>query len=273
MDYQHVLSAYEVTKDLKSGINSGIYNNTFGLLTEEKGKVAHIPTKDGKIYEFGYILREYIPYSRNTDKQLFLIPAFSLFGKDIYSPDDDPIIIQLYKKSKLGINEFAFECLFRPLVSYYFDPLVHHGLAMESHAQNTLIAIDDQFNIALIVARDMESVDKDLPLRNYLGVKSQITSLDYKCLRISDYNYTIKHSFMFDFKFGEYLLGPLFDKLTGIDSFDERSILLKIKDLSKGYIANLPNGYFPSVWYTYDNIQFKPGEKRPYISHNDPRFR
>ena len=70
----------------------------------------------------------------------------------------------------------------------YFDTLVTHGFGMEAHAQNTLIAIDSDYQIKLIVFRDMESVDKDLPLREYLGVNSKINSLDYTLIPVYAYH-------------------------------------------------------------------------------------
>ncbi len=273
LDYQHVLSAYEVTRDLVSGIETKSYNDRFGLLTENKGKIAYLPRKDGSIYELGYIVRDYKPISRDCSSPVFLIPAFSLFGNDLYASEDEPIIIQLYKHSGMEINDFAYSSLIEPLIRCYFDPLVHHGLALEAHAQNTLIAIDEKAQIRLVVSRDMESVDKDLPLREFLNVKSTISSVDYKCIRKTDYNYTIKHSFMFDFKLGEYLVSPLLDAFSCIPSFNKEMVVSEIKSLSASYISRLPNDYFPPSWYSYENIQFEPSKKRPYIAHESPKYR
>lgn len=273
LDYQHLLSAYEVTRDMCNGIDNGIYNEKFGVLKENKGRVAYLPLKDGGFYEFGYLIREAYPHHRLNDEELYLIPAFSLFSKDLYAPKYKPILLQLYERSDKNINDFAFYDILGPIIDCYFDALINHGFGIEAHAQNTLIAINSKYQIKLIVFRDMESVDKDLPLRNYLGVLSPIEALKYKCLREDDYNYTIKHSFMFDFKLGEYLLSPIIELLSTINGFDRSNIIEKVKNKSQSYISRLPNGYFPNVWYNYENRQFKEGEKRPYISHNNPKYR
>ena len=273
LDYQHLLSACEVTRDICSGIDSGIYNEKFGLLKEDKGRVAYLPRKDGSFYEFGYLIREANPHHRLADKELFLVPAFSLFAKDLYAPTYKPLLLQLYEHSGKNINDFAFYDVLGPILDCYFDALVNHGFGMEAHAQNTLIAIDSHYQIKLIVSRDMESVDKDLPLRKYLGVQSKINALDYKCLRETDYNYTIKHSFMFDFKLGEYLLSPMIDLLSIVEGFKRDDILDQMKCKSRTYISRLPNDYFPDVWYNYENRQFNEGEKRPYISNEHPKYR
>lgn len=119
----------------------------------------------------------------------------------------------------------------------------------------------------------MESVDKDLTLRQILVVKPDIKSVDYKCIKKTDYNYTIKHSFMFDFKLGEYLLSPLISLFSTIDGFDYNYIIDKIKTKSQSYITKLPNNYFPNVWYNYENKVFKENEKRPYICNENPKYR
>ena len=273
LDYQHLLSASEVTRDICSGIDSGVYNEKFGILKEDKGRVAYLPKKEGGFYEFGYLIREATPYHRLPNEELFLIPAFSLFAKDLYAPTYKPLLLQLYEHSGKNINDFAFYDVLEAILDCYFDALVNHGFGMEAHAQNTLIAINSDYQIKLIVSRDMESVDKDLPLREYLGVQSVINALDYKCIRTTDYNYVIKHSFMFDFKLGEYLLTPIIDLLSTIDGFDRETIINKMKAKSQSYISRLPRDYFPDVWYNYENQQFKEGEKRPYISHENPKYR
>lgn len=273
LDYQHLLSSYEVTKDICSGIDSGVYNERFGVLREDKGRVAYIPQSDGGYYEFGYLIREATPYCRSVNDELFLIPGFSLFAKDTYAPNARPIILQLLDVSGKNVNDFAFCDVMGPILDCYFDALVNHGFGMEAHAQNTLIAINRQFEIKLIVFRDMESVDKDLPLRDYLGVSSEMLASGYKCIRKEDYNYTIKHSFMFDFKLGEYLLCPLIELFATVDGFDRSETINKMKAKSRFYIQKLPEGYFPDTWYNYENKQFREGEKRPYISNEDPKFR
>ncbi len=272
LDYQHLLSAHEVSRDICEGISSGKYNNCFGALKEDKGRVAYIPIEDGGFYEFGFIIREYKPFS-SCSEDLYLIPGFSLFSNDYYFPQDKPILLQLYEKSGKNINDFAFNDILAPLFNCYFDALTVHGLALEAHAQNTLIAIDKNYKIRLIVARDMESVDKDIDLRGYLGVASTILSQDYKCIRRNDYNYTIKHSFMFDFKLGEYLISPLMDLFNTVPGFDNECIIELIKQNNARYLSILPANYFPDTWYNYENKQFEPNEKRPYISNPNPKYR
>lgn len=272
LDYQHLLSAYEVTRDICDGIVSGAYNDRFGLLTENNGRVAYLPLKSGGFYEFGYLIRDAKPFSRNDNEELFLIPGFSLFSKDMYVPNAEPILLQLYRCSGMDINEFAFNDIIGPIIDCYFDALTNHGLAMESHSQNTLFAIDSDCKVKLLVSRDMESVDKDIPLREFLKVKSKIESQSYKCIRKTDYNYTIKHSFMYDFKLGEYLITPIIDTFDTVKGFNREFLIGMIKNKSASYIEKLPQGYFPSTWYNYANEIFE-GSERPYISNENPKYR
>ncbi len=276
LDLQRLQSAYEVTKIIGNALGSGKMNKKFAMLREDYGRVAYLPIGDGRFYEFGFVLRDnQIVSVTDCENELFLIPTFSLFGTDIFAPESKPLIVQLFEKQDKPVNDFAFEDVFKPIIDCYFDVLINCGLCLEAHAQNMLVAIDKNYKIRCIVARDFESVDKDLPLREFLGLSNdEIVAKNYKCLRKTDYNYQIMHSFMFDFKLGFYLLDPLIEALKKVGKdFNEEIILSKIKVLVNDYIKKLPSDYFPDCWYNYANVIHEPGKKRPYIAHENPRYR
>lgn len=276
LDVLHIQSANEVTAILKEAVLEGKMNPKFAFLLEDFGRVAHLPMEDGSTYEIGFILRDHELFAaQQSSEKLFLIPAFSLFGTDMKHPGDKLIVVQLFEKQDKSINEFAFVDVLKPIIDSYFDVLLHCGLCLEAHAQNTLVAIDEHYRIRYIVARDLESVDKDLPLREFFGYSNDvILAKNYKCLRETDYNYTIKHSFMFDFKLGNYLLDPLIETFqTNFAGFDVEETVRKIKALTRTYIEKLPKGYYPEEWYDYEKEIFEPDKKRPYVAHANPKYR
>lgn len=276
LDLKRIQSAFEVTNIIKNAIKAGKMNTKFALLLEDYGRAAYLPTEEGKVYELGFVLRNDRIYSANEQvKDLALIPTFSLFGNDLNEPNSKSILVQLFEKQDKPINKYAFEDILKPIIDCYFDTLINCGLCIEAHAQNMLVAIDSNYQIQYIVARDMESVDKDLPLRKFLGLPDdEIVAQNYKCLRESDYNYQIMHSFMYDFKLGGYLLDPIIELFKNTyDEFDEELIVSQIKLLAQSYIAKLPLDYFSECWYDYANVIHEQGKKRPYVAHANPRYR
>jgi hypothetical protein len=47
------------------------------------------------------------------------------------------------------------------------------------------------------------------------------------------------------------------------------------KYVRENYTWQLPNWYFPQngCWYDCDNLERKPGTKRKYFAHKNPKFR
>lgn len=275
LDLKRIQSAYEVTNIIKNAIESNKMNDKYALLLEDYGRVAYLPLEDGTVYELGFVLRDDKIFSVQNQEELALIPTFSLFGNDSKDPKSKAILVQLFEKQDKPINEFAYFDVIKPIIDCYFDTLINCGLCIEAHAQNILIAIDKTYHIKNVVVRDMESVDKDLPLRKFLGLPdNEILAQNYKCLRESDYNYQIMHSFMYDFKLGFYLLDPIIELLKKIYvDFNEDLIISQIKALAQSYITKLPTDYFPVCWYDYANVIHEQGKKRPYVAHENPRYR
>lgn len=265
---QQALSSVEVSSIIENAINNNLISNKFFFLREP---FARIITRNNE--SWGIILREAHPYPYNKRIRL-QIPAFSLFSKDQLNSNDPSIIVQLIQYHKItDIEGYLLDNILLPIYDSYFTLLISCGLQLECHAQNTLFAIDDDFNIVGIVAKDAESIDKDLYLMDILGINHDIKSLDYKCLNKTDYNYQIMHSFMFDFKLGEYLVSPIINEVAAHFVINQDSIQQKIKTHNQQYIKQLPKDFFPDEWYYYENILHDRTKKRPYISKNNPKYR
>lgn len=271
LDSKRLLSAYEVSSAIKDAIQKGNMHNTTYYFEEDNGRIAKIPQPSGGIYEMGYVIRGDKPYPHN-EKIKFLIPFFSLFGIDQNARSDKLIIMQLLERQNCNATAFCKQIV-TMVIDCYFDVLINCGMCLEAHAQNMLLCLDDNFQILGVAARDMESVDKDLPLRAYLNQDIQFESFPYKCLQRSDYNYTIMHSFMFDFKLGKYLLDALIESFQNVSGFNRKEVIKEIKRMVGMYSKLLPIDYFPMCWYDYENRIFDRSKKRPYIAHDNPRYR
>ncbi|WP_316186253.1 MULTISPECIES: IucA/IucC family protein [unclassified Bradyrhizobium] len=270
---QHAQSAVEVTSFISSAIQAQTLPRGLYFMRETFGRVFKVPNS-GRLDEWGVVLREPRPYPHEPTIKL-LLPAFAAFSKDSQSPNDALILHQLYERQSKSIEDFLFEDLIAPVYDCYFSLLQNCGMQIEAHAQNIMFALDGSLQIRGVVIRDAESVDKDFSLIETLGLAINPTETDYKCLRLGQYNYHIMHSFMFDFKLGEYLVSPLIE--CAADKYDvNRSTLVeRIKKHNATHLEKLPHDFFPSdsKWYSYENVVHTPGARRQYTAHDCPKYR
>ena len=286
---EKIQSACEITRILKNIIDSGKTNSKFSILNEDKGRVAFLPQNDG-YYELGVIFRDALPYPMK-DEFHALIPFFSLFSKE-YEPgsnwvpckfQDDPLVIQLYKKQNrnVSIDDFVLDDIIKPLLNTYFDALIYGGIELEAHAQNMLIAIDNKFNILQIVCRDLESAGRDITLMQHFNLKYLDVAKNYKYILKTNIEvgekysiYQRTHSFMFDFKLGEYIITPLIECIceynSGINKIEFED---KIKKYCDQFIKLLPEDFFPKEWCDYDDVVWDINKEKTYNWHENPKYR
>lgn len=272
MIHSQALSAIEVSRVISNGIEAGTLLPSFRFMREIYSQTLRLGTDCMAPLEWSFVVRESDPYPRLKPGQ-FLIPAFALFSRDQRAPDDPLIIDQLVQRSGLSAHDFVVDGLLEPLIKGHFNALVKCGLQLELHSQNVLFCFDRDWRPIGFTCRDAESIDKDLSLMEQLRIPNRFKSIDYKCLRSTDYNYQIMHSFMFDFKLGEYLIEPLckwLAKSTG----EMNSIYNEIRAITNQQLTELPEDFMPSgVWYSYGNIVHDQTRQRPYIVQNNPKFR
>jgi hypothetical protein len=269
----HALSAIEVSSYIVKAIDSHILPNYFFIKREPYARVANFKVGD-KVYEYGMVYRESDIYPKISQKH-YLIPAFSLFSIDETSPNDPTLLVQLISKQTKKVEDYLFEDIISPVYESYFSLLLNLGLQLECHAQNTLFVIDKNFKILGMVAIDAESIDKDISLMDEQGIKYNFQTLTYKCRYKENYKYKIMHSFMFDFKLGEYLISPLIDEAHRNFPFNKRKLIEKIKEFNNSFIAKLPHDFFPEdgKWYKNSKRVHKKNGKQKYIGKKYPKYR
>ncbi len=296
-----IKSAVEVTNLLINAVQSGQVNSRFAFLREDKGRVILLNEKNlfvknlspaeyaEKDYEYGVIVREGKPYPY-LDKKEYLIPFFSLFSKEYYpvtgelidlSNSYEPLLIQLYKKQSKSMMDFVLEDIVYPLFNTYFDALIYAGVELEAHAQNMLLSVDENGHVLRIVCRDLESAGRDIPLMEYFHISNK-EHVSYKRNELLPKQegqkyakYYITHSFMFDFKLGEYLVSKILKVAESYDvTFSMQIAQDKIKQFNKQFIDKLPDNFFPPDWCDYEKVNFEKTKKpRVYMWHDNPKYR
>ncbi|MFW1467718.1 hypothetical protein ACEWA2_05715 [Vibrio parahaemolyticus] len=276
LEIKHAQSAIEVSCELESAIFSKKLPPSFLFYRESYARVITIPSKDTKIAdkkEYGIVVRDSVPFGNKAFH--FVIPAFSLFSFDMFDPYKKTILEQLFNHQSKSIEDFIFDDLLKPIFDCYFSSLLSCGLQLEAHAQNVLICLNKDKEIVGVAFRDAESIDKDLTLIEKLKLDVSLSRNYYKEIHENDYNYQIMHSFMFDFKLGEYLITPIINSAKHFSKIKENRLYKKIKAYNKKKISQLPNDFFPKdgKWYNYANVVHDKSKKRDYISHNNPKYR
>ncbi len=278
---EHCLSSIEVSQALKNEIDKNRFSESYATLLEKSAKISKLQLPDG-IYEWGTIVREFLPYPYVIQNRA-IIPGFSMFATDWSSDDtkeDSPLIVQLINLSGVS-SETYLKNILRMTVDAWFETLLNCAFILEMHGQNCYYEIDENFCITRIVIKDMDSVDKDISLAKKLGLRSEWASFPFECF-YEDYPedhpwyYKIRPSYMYDFKLGTYLLKPIIDVVCTAFDLDNQLFEKDVKNyVNETYIQRIPDGYFPidGTWYYCDNSERKPGERRKYYSKPNPLFR
>lgn len=272
LSVKHCLASYESSSTLKSTIDRGGFPNTLAIQLERTAKVSFLPY-DGQMYEWGVIYREKEPYPY-AGKTRQLVPGFSLFYGN---PEIGhvPLLIQFIRLGGYEPNDYLMRLL-KMMVDCYWNIVLKCAFHIESHGQNCLFEVDESYQLVRMVIKDMDSVDKDIPLAEQLGLNTVWESYPQCCFDKSLYYYDIRASFMYDFKLGEYMLTPLIEVVANEYHLNVTKIQSELRDYVQAtYAHELPEGYFPAngCWYDCDNTERKPGTQREYYAHTNPKYR
>ena len=265
---EHILSSIDVSNILNDLLQKNSLPNTFAYFPERGGRLYH--SQNGDI---GFLIRDAVPCGNGVHEIQALIPAFSLFSSDRKNKDL-PLIVQILKK-KYDPQNYLLEQLIFPIVDIFFGCIFYGGLLFEMHSQNFLIGINSEYDIVSIVLRDLESVDKDITIMQHNNIQYAIKSKPYKCISDNQYNYFIKHSFMYDHKLGEYFFDQLLFCVEEYTFVEKYKIEAEIRHYIKTRYRSEISSFFPEgKWYKFKNVLVdRNQEERPYISFPYPRYR
>lgn len=275
MTLKHAQAALETDGILASLIDARSMPDSFAYYREVGARVYQLGDEGAETY-WGMVWRPAQVHGAQAHRIAYLVPAFSLFSQDYREPEANTLLQQLGEINGPNRVEFLLEELLFPLVRGYFAMILQAGLQGEWHAQNVVFGFDESWHCVATVLRDMESVDRDLPLMTRIGTAAHLQSYPYKCLERHGDIYPIRHSFMFDYKFGEYLLAPLIDHACSAWGVLPASIDSVVIDLIMSYLNLLPDDFFPAdgCWYKFaDQLIDQSVSQRPYVRLQNPRFR
>ena len=114
-------------------------------------KFAYLPDALGFTFgkdasAWGFLVREIKPRPFVEGKR-FLIPYFALYGGDLKSPDDQPLLVQLIERLQADPQPFVIDEIMVPVLECWAKVVQERGILLESHAQNVLLEIDDDFRL------------------------------------------------------------------------------------------------------------------------------
>jgi hypothetical protein len=221
------------------------------------------------------VYRSATPVGTNTAEIAVLLPCFALFSADRLAPHHPSLLSQILEGNSGRATDYFMETLILPTVDMYFMLLRTLGLQAEWNAQNLLFGFSRGFEVVAIVMRDLESVDKDISLMRRFGLEARFESEPYKCIESTQYNYQIKHSFMYDFKLGESVLRPLFVAAADWIGIDFARFASIVSARVSEHTRHLPDDFFPKgKWYSFERVLVDQSRDwRPYVEHGAPAFR
>lgn len=271
LTHRHALASVELTQMIKEVLDNNIDFKNVCILPESGAKIIYNEVSD---YDFGMVIRDAKPYGHNSSNVKYMIPAFSLFSKDRKNLVDPTIISQLINRNDDDPKQYLLDNILIPLVKIYFNFIRTHGLQLELHSQNFFIGLDEDFHIVAFIMKDMESIDIDETYRKELGLKSKLKCYPYKHIEHTQYNYKIKHSFMFDYKLCEYTLLSIIQSVCKDYGLESDEFIDAVKSVVNKEIKLLPNSFYPKDWYVFENVLIdRSTSARHYVNKGKPIFR
>lgn len=245
---EDVNAGVEITQLLKNAIVRGKVSEYLGFLPEVTGCIG----RSGEEYS-SFIIRDGNIIKNNQKEISYVCPGFSLTGRDWKRKKEKRILEQLIYEEK-GIGKDPVEKLLFPIIDVYLSLLAYEGLQPELHSQNFLLAFDRNWELTTVVLRDLDSVQKNMSIREKLGIAGEV-QMDYRCLWETQVNYREKNSFMYDFKVYEFTIRPIVDIIKSM-CYTEDIIYKKIQEYVHSKFGETIADIFPKngIWYKFEDV-------------------
>lgn len=265
----------EVGRLIMDAIDQGILDERVSILPEPGARSVTLRGREAS-YEWGMTWRSHRPYGRTADEIAFFLPAFALFSTDRLASYDPELLEQIIASSEKNPATYVMTELIEPAIECYFSMISVLGLQPEWNAQNLLFGFDESLRVVALITRDLESIDRDVTLRESMDLPNEFAFFPYKCIHQDQYNYRIKHSFMFDHKLGDYVLDPILSFVSDRFGSDLVELRQAARDIADVQIRTLPGDFFPEdgCWYMFERVLVDQEKaSRPYIAIPNPKFR
>lgn len=272
LPFAKAIAGPELSGEISQAINGGALYPKLALLPEIGARVVHY-TGD-PFSGWGMVWRSSTPIKSQSTSIRYLIPFFALFSVDRFASYQPPLLIQLIRERGVDAVSFVLDEIVSHVIACYFSLLTSLGLQVEWNAQNLLLGLDEDLRVTHVVMRDLGEVEKDLTLRQALGLPTDFRSDPYKCISKDGdrERYQIRHSFAFDFKLGEYIIEPLLRATAEHFGGGIEELRRSVRPIVRSRLADLPEDFFPdNEWYYHDRILLTG--HRPYRVAPDPKYR
>jgi hypothetical protein len=215
---------------------------------------------------WGFLVREATP--RPSRGSGYLIPCFALYGRDLRNPADLPILVQLIDRSGADAESFVTEQIMAPIVECWARVVRERGILLESHAQNTLLELDQNFRPGRIVHRDFD-VWVDPEIRRRAGLDSPFWQVGIDSGRSVEQHYSLLYDHFIGREFFDYLVSIL-ERFYGVNG---RSIRGRVKEV---FHSSFPDSqrFFPAhTTFYFSNEPHSEGEMALVDTQQPPEWR
>ncbi len=206
--------------------NCVVLTTDLGHMTLQK--FAFLPDALGLAIEdgdssWGCLVRERFP--RPSQGQWPLIPCFALFARDLYSPDDPPLLVQMIDRFGADPQDFVVDHIMVPVIACWIKAAREWGILLEFHAQNTLLEVDDDYRPRRIVHRDFD-VWVDVDVRRRLGLELPFmgAGIGGDTGRAADQSYSL----IYDRFIGHEFFDPALEMLGQYYSIDKPAVRSRV---------------------------------------------
>ena len=230
-----VLHSIQVSRDCAALARDPKCPKTFAYLPESVG-VTHLKE------DLGYIVREMRPQPE-IDEPRILLPLFALYSSDSKHPEDAPILTQLIAESGREPLEYFERFVLDPFMKTWAYAFRTRGLLFESHAQNTLLELDEQYVPQRIVVRDFQSIPVDPIIRARNGLR---TPFKKHVIGRGDYPRIIEHSLQYDRFIGRCMFRAFANFFKREYSIPEDAFYASVRRTFRKYIPKIvEQEFFP----------------------------
>ncbi|MFC4311364.1 ferric iron reductase [Steroidobacter flavus] len=113
------------------------------------------------------------------EEQVILAPLFSLIGG---SGERVPLLLSMLERTDMQPLEFVHDLLCAPFAKLWLELALDHGLMLEAHGQDLLMALsDDSMPRGCFYYRDFEGLQVDWELRRCLGKRMPVSLAGQWC--------------------------------------------------------------------------------------------
>jgi hypothetical protein len=204
---------------------------------------------------WGFLVREAVP--RPDQGRRRLIPGFALYSGDLHHPGDPPLLVQMIERLGADPQSFVLEEIMIPVVQCWAKIARDWGVLLESHGQNTLLEVDQDFRPRRVVHRDFDVwVDLDVRRRRGLDAPFLGAGIGADTGRSVDRHYSIVYDRFIGHAFFDYLL----EALKRFYPIDEAAIRARV---SEAFHQAFPDSdqFFPPRTMFYFSNEPGPGQE------------